>query len=62
MKRLRRFDLPSADLHQVHGAAMGSPVSPIVANLYMEHLRTLPYLQLIDRHHCGSAMYMTRLS
>ena len=23
---------------QVEGAAMGSPVSPIVANLYMEHV------------------------
>lgn len=26
---------------QIHGAAMGSPVSPIVCNLYMEHFETL---------------------
>ena len=39
---------------QVHGTAMGSPVSPIVASLYI--LSPLPYLQLPDRHHCGSAM------
>ena len=26
---------------QVHGAAMGSPVSPIVANLYMEHFESI---------------------
>ncbi|XP_066275413.1 uncharacterized protein [Branchiostoma lanceolatum] len=26
---------------QIHGAAMGSPVSPIVCNLYMEHLEQL---------------------
>ena len=26
---------------QIHGAAMGSPVSPIVCNLYMEHLEEL---------------------
>ena len=26
---------------QIHGAAMGSPVSPIVCNLYMEHLEHL---------------------
>ena len=26
---------------QIHGAAMGSPVSPIVCNLYMEHLEDL---------------------
>ena len=25
-------------MNQVEGAAMGSPVSPIVANLYMEYL------------------------
>ena len=26
---------------QVHGAAMGSPVSPIVANLYMKYFESL---------------------
>ena len=26
---------------QIHGAAMGSPVSPIICNLYMEHLEQL---------------------
>ena len=31
---------------QLHGAAMGSPISPIVANLYMEDLRPRPLAQL----------------
>ena len=26
---------------QIHGAAMGSPVSPIVCNLYMEHFEDI---------------------
>ena len=26
---------------QIHGAAMGSPVSPVVCNLYMEHFESL---------------------
>ena len=32
------FSFQSQFLEQVEGAAMGSPVSPIVANLYMEYL------------------------
>ena len=35
----------------------GSPVSPIVANLYMEQFESIALdLQLPDRHHCGSSM------
>ena len=32
------FSFPDQFYEQVEGAAMGSPISPIVANLYMEHL------------------------
>ena len=39
---------------QRQGAAMGSPVSAVVANLYMEFFE--PYSQLLD---CGSGMWMT---
>ena len=47
---------------QVEGAAMGSPVSPIVANLYMEYLEqkalsTAPYPP-----GSGAGMWMTPLS
>jgi hypothetical protein len=42
------FVLEGNFYQQIHGAAMGSPVSPIVCNLYMEHfeeqaLRTAPH-------------------
>ena len=33
------FSFQGQFYEQVEGAAMGSPVSPIVANLYMEYLR-----------------------
>ena len=34
------FSFQGQFYEQVEGAAMGSPVSPIVANLYMEYFRT----------------------
>ena len=37
----------------------GSPVSPIVADLYMEFLRTLPCTQLQADQGCGGDMWMT---
>ena len=47
---------------QIEGAAMGSPLSPIVANIYMERfeeeaLATVPHPQV-----CGKGMWMTHLS
>ena len=60
----------SPHTHHVHirfwwclaGAAMGSPLSPIVANIYMEHfetraLETAPHPQAF-----GRGMWMTLLS
>ena len=47
---------------QVEGAAMGSPLSPLVANIYMElfekkALETAPHPQVI-----GKGLWMTLLS
>ena len=41
---------------QTHGAAMGSTVSPIVANLYMEHFERQPFLPHLHTHLCGCSM------
>ena len=44
---------------QVEGAAMGSPVSPIVANLYIEEFE----IKALNKHHfplvCGEDLWMT---
>ena len=54
------FSFQDQFYEQVEGAAMGSPVSPIVANLYMEYLEqkalsTAPPIS-------GTGMWMTPLS
>ena len=41
------------------GAAMGSPVSAVVANLYMEFLRSWLLSQHPPGPGCGSSMWMT---
>ena len=56
------FSFQGQFYEQVEGAAMGSPVSPIVANLYMEYLEqkalsTAPYHPSF-----GAGMWMTPLS
>ena len=56
------FSFQSQFYEQVEGAAMGSPVSPIVANLYMEYLEqkalsTAPHLP-----GSGTGLLMTPLS
>ena len=56
------FSFQDQFYEQVEGAAMGSPVSPIVANLYMEYLKqkalsTAPYPP-----GSGAGMWMTPLS
>ena len=56
------FVFQGQHFEQVEGAAMGSPLSPIVANIYMEHfetraLETAPHPQAF-----GKGMWMTLLS
>ena len=38
-------------------AAMGSPLSPVIANIYMEHLRRPPYGQPHFNPHFGLDMW-----
>ena len=47
---------------QVEGAAMGSPVSPIVANLYMEYLEQKALSTAPTLPSSGAGMWMTPLS
>ena len=47
---------------QVEGAAMGSPVSPIVANLYMEYLEQKALSTAPTPPCSGAGMWMTPLS
>ena len=47
---------------QVEGAAMGSPVSPIVANLYMEYLEQKALSTAPHPPGSGAGMWMTPLS
>ena len=56
------FSFQGQIYEQVEGAAMGSPVSPIVANLYMEYSEQKA---LSTAHHppsSGGGMWMTPLS
>ena len=46
---------------QVEGAAMGSQLSPIVANIYMEHLKPGPLKQHHTPQASGRGMWMTLL-
>ena len=47
---------------QVEGAAMGSPISPIVANLYMENFENRALQSSPNPLHCGRGLLMTPLS
>ena len=47
---------------QVEGAAMGSPVSPIVANLYMEYLEQKALSTAPTPLGSGTGLWMTPLS
>ena len=47
---------------QVEGAAMGSPVSPIVVNLYMEYLEQKALSTAPHPLSSGADMWMTLLS
>ena len=46
---------------QREGTAIGSPVSPIVANIYMESLKTIHSTQMTIQQECGRDMWMTLL-
>ena len=47
---------------QLEGAAMGSPLSPIVANIVMENFEKKPWKQHHIPQVCGKDMLMTLLS
>ena len=53
------FSFPNKIYEQVERVAMGSPFSPIVANLYMEHFegKALGLLQIPPRY--GIGLWMT---
>ena len=47
---------------QIEGAAMGSPLSPIVANIYMEKFEEEALATAPHPKACGKGMWMTLLS
>ena len=53
------FSLQGQFFEQVEGAAMGSPVSPIVANLYMEYLEQKALSTAPHPSGSGAGMWMT---
>ena len=56
------FSFQGQFYEQVEGAAMGSPVSPIVANLYMEYLEQKALSTAPTPQSSGAGMWMTPLS
>ena len=56
------FSFQGQFFEQVEGAAMGSPVSPIVANLYMEYLEQKALSTAPHPLGSGTGMWMTPLS
>ena len=56
------FSFQGQFYEQVEGAAMGSPVSPIVANLYMEYLEQKALSTAPNPPNTGAGMWMTPLS
>ena len=55
------FSFQGQFYEQVEGAAMGSPVSPIVANLYMEYLEQIALSTAPHPPSSGTGMSMTPL-
>ena len=55
------FSFQGQFFEQVEGAAMGSPVSPIVANLYMEYLEQKALSSAPHPLGSGAGMWMTPL-
>ena len=56
------FSFQDQFYEQIEGAAMGSPVSPIVANLYMEYLGQKALSTAPTSIGFGAGMWMTPLS
>ena len=47
---------------QVQGAAMGSPISPLIANIFMEEFEVKALQSFPNPLPCGSGLWMTHLS
>ena len=56
------FSFQNKFYEQVEGAAMGSPVSPIVANLYIEHFERKALRSASNPLGFGLGLWMTHLS
>ena len=56
------FSFTDTFYEQVEGVAMGSPISPIVANLYMEHFEREALLSASNPPGIGLGLWMTLLS
>ena len=56
------FSFQGKFYEQVEGAAMDSPVSPIVAKLYMEYLKQKALSTAPTHPSSGAGMWMTPLS
>ena len=56
------FSFQGQFYEQVEGVAMGSPVSPIVANLYMEYFEQIAIGAATHPLECGLGMWMIHLS
>ena len=56
------FSLQGQLYEQVEGAAMGYPVSPIVANVYMKYFEQTALSTATHPLECGLGMWMTHLS
>ena len=52
------FSFQGRFYQQLEGAAMGSPISPIIANLFMEDLETRTLNTSQHPLHCGKGMLM----
>ena len=53
------FSFQNKKYEQVEGAAMGTPISPIVANLYMEHFERKALRSATNPPRCGTGLWMT---
>jgi hypothetical protein len=60
--RTTYFQVDSKFFQQKDGKAMGSSLSPIVSNTYIQHFEELAFDSAQHKNHCcGSSMLMTHL-